>query len=264
KNANGDIVGYGSGSTGSDSFNIWAESALTDDACYFTFNSRTTNGNLVDTSLIPGGYGIYCLPYSAGEPEDGGTQMGELSMVYPLDPTVRQVKLYTNPEQTKLLLLTLEDGKCVLTVIGIDTMQPLQRLELAEPGEDGGIWDVFNYGAFMALSLSDNRLVVVSLTDEDEYVLSISTELTDPENPLYYLRYDSVMAWYGGRLAVSNALMNDMDRNKTCGFYLAVYDKSGLLYYGEYASSLDAGAPDDYMYRCLPEDIAPLALRWGT
>ena len=36
---------------------------LTEDGCYFWFSNRTQNGRTVDTSRIPGGYGVYRLPY---------------------------------------------------------------------------------------------------------------------------------------------------------------------------------------------------------
>jgi len=61
-------------------------------------------------------------------------------------------------------------------------------------------------------------------------------------------------------------LNNARDREKDflyCGFYLAVYDETGLLYYGEYMSSLDAGSQ---MYRrgnlCQRIQYSPLTASW--
>lgn len=71
KGAGGRGISYGLKSTDSDSFSIRSESALTDDACYFTFTTRTVYGDIVDTNLIPGGYGIYRLPYFDGKTPSG-------------------------------------------------------------------------------------------------------------------------------------------------------------------------------------------------
>ena len=46
-----------------DSFDFYTQSVATDDAFYFFFSNRTQLGNLVDTSRVPGGYGVYRLPY---------------------------------------------------------------------------------------------------------------------------------------------------------------------------------------------------------
>ena len=38
-----------------------------------------------------------------------------------------------------------------------------------------------------------------------------------------------------------------------CGFTVAIYNSTGLVYYGEYESSLSATAnPHDYAFNCLP------------
>lgn len=38
-----------------------------------------------------------------------------------------------------------------------------------------------------------------------------------------------------------------------CGFTVAVYNSTGLVYYGEYESSLSAYTdPNDYKFNCLP------------
>lgn len=51
-----------------DRFWMNVESVITDDTCFFWFGNRTDKDRLVDTSRIPGGYGIYMLPYGAACP----------------------------------------------------------------------------------------------------------------------------------------------------------------------------------------------------
>ena len=234
KNADGSVGGYGGGSTDSDSFYISTLSALTDDVCYFTFDSHTMNGNVVDTSLIPGGYGIYCLPYNEGGVVKDGLKMSgilidELSMVYSLNPKDTVFGLYANPGQTKLLLLTNENNVCVLTVIDLETMESLQRLELATLGEDGSVWNTYYYDDFFTLWLSENQIAVVDINEEGEYEHRFTVELTDEADELYLLNTSSVMDWDGEKLVVSGILDKAYDRKNTnysryCSFYLAVYD----------------------------------------
>lgn len=273
KNADGSTGGYGSGSTDSDAFYIRSLNALTDDVCYFTFNSHTGNGDVVDTSLIPGGYGIYCLPYSeSGVVKNGvnisGILIDELSMVYSLNPEDTVFGLYTNPDKTKLLLLTKENNVCVLTVIDIEAMAPLQRLELESLGKGDNVWNTYYYDDFFALWLPENQLAVIDVNQNGEYEHRFTVELTDEANKLYYLNINAVMDWDGERLVVSDFLSNTYDReninnSKYCSFYLAVYDETGLLYYGEYLSSLDAGGRlNDRNDLCQHIYYSPLSVRW--
>ena len=58
-----------------------------ENTAYFTFNAQTHKGNIVDTSLIPGGYGLYSLAYdSSGDPD-----FSTLSTRVPLDPAYAPV-----------------------------------------------------------------------------------------------------------------------------------------------------------------------------
>ena len=52
-----------------DRFWMNVESVITDDTCFFWFGNRTDKDRLVDTSRIPGGYGVYMLPYGPLAPD---------------------------------------------------------------------------------------------------------------------------------------------------------------------------------------------------
>lgn len=271
KNIDGSMGGYGSGSTEGDAFYLWTLSTLTDDACYFTFNPHTTKGNVIDTSLIPGGYGIYHLPYNKDHiVKDGitsGILIDELSMVYSLNPEDTVFDLRTNPDQTKLLLLTKENKVCVLTVIDTETMKPLQRLELAVLGGDESLWNTYYYDDFIALHLSENQLAVVDRKEDGEYEHRFTVNLTDDAEELYSLSRNAVMDWDGEKLVVSDFLTTNYARNmnyfKYCSFYLSVYDETGLLYFGEYLSSLDAGNElNSFSNPCQSTDYSPLSVSW--
>lgn len=60
------------------------ESVITDDTCFFWFGNRTDNDRLVDTSRIPGGYGVYMLPYGPLAPDSEASAFygGNVNEVY--------------------------------------------------------------------------------------------------------------------------------------------------------------------------------------
>jgi hypothetical protein len=264
KGADGRGTSYGLGSTDSDSFRIRSESALTDDACYFTFTTRTSHEDIVDTSLIPGGYGIYRLPYFDGKTPSGricGAKIDELSMVYPLDPSVEILDLGVHPQKTRLSLHAVENRKYVLTVIDIATMTAVQRIEVFDWPEDKSDWWVYEGDGFLTAVLSGYGLAVVAVDEEGGYDLRFTAEITDGEGPLH-LETEAVMDYDGSRLAVADFARKESGRY-TCDFYLAVYDKSGLAYYGVYKNSLSTGyGPDKYYDRCVPVDYGPIAVKW--
>lgn len=265
KDADDRVKSYRLGSTNSDSFRMRSESIVIDGACYFTFNTRTSDGDIVDTSLIPGGYGIYCLPYFDGRTEHGrinGAKVDELSMVYPLDPAVEFLDLGLSLDKARLLLHTVENGKYVLTVIDIATMTALQRIEVFDwPERDQGWW-VYEGDGFFTAVLPDQRLAVLALDDEGLYELRFTAEVRNGEDPLGALRPEAVMDYDGRRLAVAGFLQRKSG-HPTCDFYLAVYDESGLAYYAEYLSSLSRGdEPGWHRGFCEPVDYHPIGVTW--
>jgi len=57
------VCGSGGGSISGDDFFLRTYTPYTDEAIFIAFDAHTNNGDLIDTSLIPGGFGIYRLPY---------------------------------------------------------------------------------------------------------------------------------------------------------------------------------------------------------
>lgn len=232
-----------------DSFGIYTLDVLTDEACYFTFDPRTSEGNIVDTSLIPGGYGIYCLPYSTdGRGNTTSVDTDGLRMVYPLNPESQLFYLRLSEDGTKLLLHTQEEGKYVLTVINLADMSTLQRLELLELPEDyDRYFDLLEGDGFFTAVFYDYQLVVVRVTDSGEYELCYAADISGQSPNIN--SYDSAVDFDGERVAFITRYLPDTDSNSPrqnihCGFQIRVYDESGLLYHGIYTSSLDT----EYVY----------------
>lgn len=239
----------GTNATGSDHFNMTTFSALTDDACYFTFNAHSQEGKLMDVSELPDGYGIYRLPYEEDRHDQSGQKVysvdaDALEMVYPLDPEITPVCLCVNPEQTKLLLHAVENGKYILTVIDLDTMTTLQKLEIAEWPEEQGWW-LYSGDGCMAVLLSweQQKLAVITETDGGNYELWYMGDAW-PDGLSFPFRWgETTLAFDGERLAVVGQPLDEYGRyyDDGCNFSLAVYEPSGLAYYGEYWNSLSAG-----------------------
>ena len=86
---------------GDDDFYFNVQSCDTDEAAYFFFESHSMSGNVVDTSMIPGGYGIYRMPH--GE-KDGKSPIERLETVYPLDPNAYYQSISVSPDGKKLFV----------------------------------------------------------------------------------------------------------------------------------------------------------------
>lgn len=280
KDENGNIVMHGGGGSkdNTDAFNMYSDGIIAEKACYFAFDNRTNFGKIIDTSLIPGGYGIYRLPYHTEEIEPGSGRTGmettpvieveKLETVYKLDPEMRFCNLDLSVDQSKLLLMTVENGMYVLTVIDADSAELLQRLEIAECSEEGGYyWGRYIYEDFTVLELSNNQLVLLTTNDSGLYDIEfvVKTQDLEPDKKLYYLNDEAVMDWNGKKLVIAGDVYDNYYYRENCGFYLAAYDDSGMLFYGEYASSLDDGTRYGslYNYLCHPASDNALDVNWN-
>lgn len=258
---NGNICSYGL-STRKDFFTMRTVGTLTQEACYFTFDAHTVKGEIVDLSEIPGGYGIYRLPYEEDRRDENhgkvcSVDADALEMVYPLDPEITPVCLCVNPEQTKLLLHAVEGDEYILTVIDIETMAALQKLKIeGEPEE------IYDEGGYLAILLSDGRLAVVAVSDSGDYELRLICDVSpdELENTLFWRV--PAFDFDGERLAVVGQPLDKYGRYyDSCNFFLAVYEPSGLAYYGEYWNSLSAGS--DWEVTCRGRSD-PLAVSWNA
>lgn len=222
-----------------DSYSIYANSVLGDNACYFWFSNRTNQGHLVDTSHISGGYGIYCLRWSG---EGDAFTVEPLSVLYPVDPAAEIVYLGINGRHDRLLLHTVEGGRYLVTVLDTQTGEALQRLDITSYGPDD--WSEVDAGDDYVMIRFNRRGVCVLAAGEDgSYDIRIQVDFQpqelDADCQIWNSYWSRQTAFDGQRLAVAGILEPDDDRQPVCGFYLAVYDASGLRYYGEYTSSLD-------------------------
>ncbi len=279
KSANSQGIGWGSSALNKDdiSYDLFSESAYTSDRCFFSINNRIAGakGMLVDTSLIPGGYGIYSFTYrhvrnaSNTGPNyttfhpgyDTGVDADSLKMVYPLDPAVQVLSMHVDPTETKLLLLTTRAGREAvdLTVIDIATMTALQQIKLTDSSLYVGVDQRDDFVLFSY----DLHFQLFSVNDEGHYVHELTAALPHATDEAYaYLdSYHRSLDWDGKRLIIADVLPVEQYQSfYTTDFALAVYDPSGLLYYGEYRNSLSVN-PNTALYAYNPLPTA-LAVTW--
>ena len=239
------------------------DSLVTEEAFYFTFDNRTKQGAVVDTSLIPGGYGIYRLPYTMDfDPnKETGILIDQLSTVYSIDPNHEVLRLHSSQDNSKLLLHTLENGWYVLTVIDRESMTTLQRFEIQEKAAENNYWKLWKdreQDIFMVEV--DKSYAFFALQEDGTYAQVFHCEI--PTKVHGRSQY-SDMTYDGKRLVVGD-VHNWLDTTGTAQgvFYLSVYDFTGLRYYGEYDVSLNSKVQSDNRNGVRPDNGTPIKLNW--
>lgn len=237
--------GYGSAfgmsleSQEEDRYNMDSFSVRKDNDAWFTFSTHTVENQVVDTSLIPGGYGIYhlaCDPnvttYSE-KPE--GILVDDMKCIYPMDPAVEVKALQMSADDTRLLVCYLDDTDTLWTdVVDIATGTRLQRLELYTGSGEYEPWtDVIVYEDCI-LYLADNKQLILLVDNGAGYDLVLNVPQKELEN-VYYSPYNTQMGWDGHRLALATKYGDAYD---SCDISLAIYTADGIQYAGAYTGTL--------------------------
>ena len=256
-----------------DRFWMNVESVITGDTCFFWFGNRTDKDRLVDTSRIPGGYGVYMLPYGPLAPDaeasafyGGNTNevyTDQLTCFFPVDPETRIEHLGLTPDKTRLLLHTVENNTYYVTLIDCKTGDTLQKLAVSDFEPEDDYVNITETADFVCIQQTQGRICVLTQNADGLYQLVLRSDYSPDD--LYSPVYATVraMAFDGKRLAIVNndetVLANDDNRTKSylagttealitldgayfdnCGFTLTVFDQTGVAYSGAYVSSLES------------------------
>lgn len=232
-------------------------------SCYFVFSE--TMGN--DVSQIPGGWGIYRLDYTLMEKEQD-IETAQLSTVYSLNPDTYVQDMVLSADGKRILLTNVRDGCTYLTVIDLATMKQLQEIELYSGAEQPYI-HVDIHDDFV-LTQCTEQLCVYQLLPDGTYELRIDVDLSATGYPSDLDRHNDHVSFDGQRLAVAQVLFREIPGNgpvygsETAGFTLQIYDSTGLLYYGEYGTTLETANWDSIRYgqHIYPNYNAPFYLMW--
>lgn len=240
KDANGNICSRGGGTGNSDHYNIWTRCVTLPDAVYFTLNNRSNQGELIDMSLVPGGFGIYRLPYTV---TDGVNEVDfeNLSTAKSLDEEFDITFMLADEPQEKIILIGKLGGEIRMLVIDAGSMETLQDILIADDSES--CWLYHDGGDFLTLALDNNRLALVERQENGEYLLRFVID--DPAHGEWYYRHDQLAwAWNGEKLAMSGfRAFDDINNRYVADFFYAVYDETGLLCFVDCDSSLSPNSP---------------------
>lgn len=233
-----------------DHFDFHSIACSTPDAVYFTFNTHTDDGDVVDTSLIPGGYGIYRLPYD-WEKEIFLSE--KLEMVYALDPKKQYTDIYASPDGAKLFLVSqaarlaavgVKEVQATAEIIDVRTMQCDRREEIVCSADTALGYDAGDYLIFRGRS----ELCLYTYQDGSYKKELMLTDVDFRKPALRNLFYDNRCrtAYDGKRLSILGEADFDIEDDdntmwlwETAGTVeVAVLDASGLVYYGTLRSNM--------------------------
>lgn len=217
-----------------------ASGVATEDACYFTFNTLRDDGSVVDTSLIPGGYGIYRLPY-----DENGLKLDAMEMVYALDPAQRYDSMALSADGKRIRLHTWQGDDLMLTVIDLATMTQVQKVKLLTESEDW-YFDVIGYDDFILIvedrhnSDTMDLITVWEELPDGSWSHAFTVEINKvvfSHISMYDLfgRYNNAVDYQDGKLVVithQNIKWDNYAYDDYCDLYVAVYDAAGMVYAG--------------------------------
>lgn len=253
---------FGTGTEEIDSFDLYSVSTVSrkKNRCFFTINNYIGKNQYADTSLIPGGYGIYSFYYFGGDSAfNTGIMADKLETVYSLSKETSVRYMTLNADETKLLLFTVENGVSYLEVIDIETMKAVQKIPIG----DNYIGSVFEYDDFIAIDM-EYSISVISVKN-DIYALEYNVQKASFINEKFQDMWNTdCMDFKDGKLALVGNAFDEEYGYELCDFFVSVYDKSGLIYYGVYDNALDINRLDSqYEANCHPTDIEPNKIKWN-
>lgn len=214
-------------------YKVW-----TDDMFYFTLDVRAEDGSIVDTSQIPGGFGIYRLPIYTSEKSgvsSGVFGVDEMELFYPLDPDQPVIRLGLSGNGECLYLIYRADGVIRAKIIDAETAETLvdEALGNADAFDKTG-------SSFVTFNGEDYYVTEVVRNDREAENSEIFVLGKKPDGTwgirMHTTGYasrqwkDGTSAYDGERLA----LLTYEDRY----FRIIVYSEEGELYRGMITASL--------------------------
>lgn len=218
---------------GTDYYEMGSAGTYLNGTVYFALNAYTNGGKLVDTSLIPGGYGLYSFRFD----KKGHVIADSLTTVMPLDIRHRPVQMLADTQTGWLLYVSELEGDRYLTVIDPKEGRILQQLCIQERSD---AWRWYRFEDEFLYCVTEDQEIDVFLQNADSLYEKVLTAPLRETDALYQNRdlYESAFAFDGERLAVVSALWSELGE-QACGFSLSVYTKDGTVYSGNYISSLE-------------------------
>ena len=249
-------------SMGSDTcYSPYTVATHTEDQCVFSLQDGT--GRKVDTSLIPGGYGLYSFSYKPVQetPEyDGptGIDADTLQLFFPLAEEVRVIYLAPDSPQEHLIMVTEENEEYDLSVIRIADRKLLQK-QTVWNDPDESFHEIHSYDDFWVFE-NQKRVVLFKRLDDGTFApyLDVDSQLADHGIAPSSMKE---MCFDGEKLAMAGVIYEGTYLNiSTCDLYVTVYDQTGMIYCGTHRCSLAPNPIEEpNLLNCHPYE---LVLEW--
>ncbi len=237
---------------------FYANSVVTDKECFIYFDDRSEYGEKADTSEIPGGYGIYRLPYSStGTYVTFDTE--NLKNVFPLKESESIYQMELSADKKDLYMMSQKNNKSYLTVIDAETYKEKSKTLITDIKDQSSHIEYIGEDFIVITHYHPNRDPVFSVYipdgkggfkekfTTDQYIADGSSNITD-EGSVRYAGGDFYMdgieidvKWDGERLYVTNSTGDNFEPIRKSNFSLSIYDKDGLQFCGNYTTSLNTG-----------------------
>ena len=265
---------------GEDWYYPTVESVYTGEKLFFAIDNRSKEGQILDFSDTPGGYGVYMLPLRKVrdldkpveyrrkdypddyrfESVDVEYEIGEPSVVLPLDPQTRVYGMSQSEDLTKVFVLTIEDGRYVATVIDAVSLRVLAHIDLCE--EDTLVDQTIechageNFGAIYFWA-SDQLFILYPYGEEDWRPIRLTG--FGKLDIITWNRFRTTrLACDGERTAVCY----DDDINYSEHVYLAVFDKEKPVYAGKFCNSLEYANRNENLASIAGVQCEDFRIRW--
>lgn len=236
--------------TNDKSFDFSCMDVVFDNKIYFTFSNSTlinndNPGEKVDTSLIPGGYGIYLLPFSEGK-----VHYDKLENVFPINENSTVLYLYKDEYNSYLYLMLSENGKFTLKIIDEKSMQEIYSEELFDYSHKDWVHTVIK-DDFAVFFKNEYEIKVIAKNQNGGFSQVIHYKI--PEDNEFYTQnhpYSSEFEFDNGRLIMCSpdTYINNLSVERYLNLHAFIFTENGLSYYGKWNCSLGEYSIREYPF----------------
>ena len=237
-------------------------SDISDQGVWFVPHFRDESGAPLPYES-PAGHGIYFIPWKHNDiylwnenrPEPVTLDVKNIRLCYPLDENLRIEHLDIDAEAGYARMLTLQEGRYILTTCDLETGRETARLELL--AYDPQVLDataVFQQeGEYLLVLLQDQ----IALTDAAGTTLLLTAPETKEQH--FGARYFDP-ATGDLRFDGETLILCDSVGHRSGVFWAAAWRQGALAYYGEYDCSIMSGNKNWY-YSYITAEDHPVVLK---
>ena len=178
-------------------------------------------------------------------------------MVFPLEQFAEVIYMTLSNDESKLLVFTKEYDVTYLTVIETASMRELQKIKVTEEEQ----YTFYEYENCVVLNGWDYISVIEKQADGLCRLAFTVSRMKEVNDSNLQKGVATTMVFDGEKLVIVDRTGDAAYPGlETCGFTVAVYNETGLVYYAGYESSLSTVTnPYDYAFNCLPIQYAVYA-----